>query len=87
MGGKKQENQSNMYEIYCRHKHDLIGKFSSLEEAEKATEIILDLEKVPFVTPRMLRKTIIDKVKMNDDHSMIAYTIDIGNTERLTGGL
>lgn len=29
----------------------------------------------------------IDKVKMNDDHSMVAYTIDIGNTERLTGGL
>ena len=35
----------------------------------------------------MIRKTIVDKVKMNDDHSMIAFTLDIGNTERLTGGI
>jgi len=35
----------------------------------------------------MLRKTIIDKIKMNDDHSMIAFTLDIGNTERLTAGI
>lgn len=24
---------------------------------------------------------------MNDDHSLIAFTLDIGNTERLTGGI
>lgn len=24
---------------------------------------------------------------MNDDHSMVAFTLDIGNTEILTGGL
>lgn len=24
---------------------------------------------------------------MNDDHSLIAFTIDIGNTEKLTGGI
>jgi protease II len=35
----------------------------------------------------MIRKTIVEKVKMNDDHSLIAFTIDIGNTERLTGGI
>lgn len=35
----------------------------------------------------MIRKTIVDKVKMNDDHSLIAFTLDIGNTEKLTGGI
>lgn len=29
----------------------------------------------------------VDKVKMNDDHSLIAFTLDIGNTEKLTGGI
>lgn len=24
---------------------------------------------------------------MNDDHSLIGFTIDIGNTEHLTGGI
>lgn len=58
-----------------------------MEEAQAGTEIVLDLEEVPFVSQRMVRKTIVDKVKMNDDHSLIAFTIDIGNTERLTGGI
>jgi len=35
----------------------------------------------------MLKKTIVDKVKMNDDHTLVAFTLDIGNTERITGGL
>jgi len=26
-------------------------------------------------------------MKINDDHTMIAFTLDIGNTERLTGGV
>ena len=51
------------------------------------TEVVLDLEEVPFVSRSMMRKTIVDKVKMNDDHSLIGFTLDIGNTERLTGGI
>ena len=51
------------------------------------TDIFLDLEEIPFIRKSMIRKTIVDKVKMNDDHSLIAYTLDIGNTERLTGGI
>jgi len=39
------------------------------------------------VSRNMIRKTLVDKVKMNDDHSMIAFTLDVGNTERLTGGI
>jgi hypothetical protein len=35
----------------------------------------------------MLRRTLIDKIKANDDHSMVAFTLDIGNVEKLTGGL
>ena len=31
--------------------------------------------------------TVIDKLKMNHDHSLIGFTVDIGNTERLTGGI
>ena len=31
--------------------------------------------------------TVIDKIKMNHDHSLIGFTVDIGNTERLTGGI
>ena len=42
---------------------------------------------MPFVSKGMLRKTIVDKVKMNDDHSLVAFTLDIGNTEKITGGI
>ena len=62
-------------------------KFKSIEEAKDNTEVILDIEEIPFVSQRMLRKTLVDKVKMNDDHSMVAFTVDIGNTEKLTGGI
>ena len=65
----------------------MIGKFETTEQAEKETEVILDLEEVPFISPKMLRKTIVDKVKMSDDHSLIAFTLDIGNTEKLAGGI
>ena len=34
-----------------------------------------------------LRNTLIDKLKMNDDHTLIAFTLDIGNIEKLVGGI
>lgn len=34
-----------------------------------------------------LRLTVVDKLKMNGDHSMIAFTVDIGNSEKATAGL
>lgn len=49
--------------------------------------MILDIEEVSWVPLRMRRKTLIDKVKMNDDHSLIGFTLDVGNTERLTAGI
>lgn len=31
--------------------------------------------------------TTIDKITVNDDHSLVAFTLDVGNTEVLTGGV
>ena len=58
-----------------------------MDDAKQNTEVILDLEEIPFISKSMLRKTLVDKVKMNDDHSLVAFTLDIGNTERITGGI
>ncbi len=33
-----------------------------------------------------MRKTIVDKFKISDDGTVIAFTLDVGNTEKLTGG-
>lgn len=82
-----QGSSNNTYEIYCRHKKELVGKFNSAEEGLAATEIIFDIEEIPFVNQKQQRKTILQKFKMNDDHSVVAFTIDIGNTEQLTGGI
>ena len=64
-----------------------MDKDKSEKEAKEKIEVIFDIEEVPFVSKKLLRKTIVDKVKMNDDHSMIAFTLDIGNTEKITGGI
>jgi hypothetical protein len=39
-----------MYEIYCRLKHSEMGDFKSKEEAKEKTEVILDIEEIPFVS-------------------------------------
>eukprot|EP00351_Strombidinopsis_sp_SopsisLIS2011_P001006 CAMPEP_0116871130 /NCGR_PEP_ID=MMETSP0463-20121206/1347_1 /TAXON_ID=181622 /ORGANISM="Strombidinopsis sp, Strain SopsisLIS2011" /LENGTH=112 /DNA_ID=CAMNT_0004508977 /DNA_START=375 /DNA_END=713 /DNA_ORIENTATION=+ len=56
-------------------------------ENDPNPEAILDLEEVPFISRSMLTKTVVDKVKMNEDHSLVAFTLDIGFTETLTGGV
>jgi len=48
---------------------------------------LLDLAQVPFVPSKLLRKTVVSKFKMSDDHNLVCFTIDIGNTEQLTGGI
>jgi oligopeptidase B len=47
---------------------------------------VLDITEVPFIPPRLLRKTLIDGFKISDDHSLIAFKLDIGNTEKITTG-
>lgn len=46
-----------------------------------------DLVSIGFVPHNMVKTTVVDKIKMNEDHSKIAFTVDIGNTERCTGGV
>ena len=42
---------------------------------------------IPWIPQRDLKTTVVDKIKMNEDHSLVAFTVDIGNDERCTGGL
>jgi protease II len=65
-------------------KADAIPK--SHQEAEEMAEVVLDIAKVPFIPHKLLRRTLIDGFKISDDHSLIAFKLDIGNTERITAG-
>lgn len=42
---------------------------------------------ISFIPPKLLQSTYVDKIKMNDNHSLIAFTVNIGNQEKLTGGI
>ena len=48
--------------------------------------MILDICEVPFIPPKLLRQTVIEGFKISDDHSLIAFKVDIGNMERVTAG-
>ena len=76
---------SKTYEIFLRSRKE--GNFRNEKEAQEATEVVLDLAEIPWIQSRQLRNTVIHKVKMSDDHSLVAFTVDIGNTEFLTGGV
>lgn len=58
-----------------------------MEGVETVLDIQDDLVLNDFVPKREMRKTVVDKIKMNHDHSKIGFTVDIGNTERLTAGI
>ena len=49
-------------------------------------QVILDLGEIPYIPSRLLRKSVVDKFKISDDHMMVAFTFDIGMSEKLTGG-
>ena len=57
------------------------------QQQQENTETVIDLVEIPFVPRRHLRTSAIDKMKMNDDHSFIAFTVDINNNEKLTAGV
>ena len=59
----------------------------SKSQQETEVETVLDMVEIPWIPKRALRHTVVDKIKMNDDHSLIAFTVDIGNNERCTGGI
>ena len=72
---------SSKYVTYCRHPGD------DPQKTETVLDLVEDLVNTGFVHQRYATTTVIDKIKMNHDHSLIAFTVDIGNTERLTGGV
>ena len=53
----------------------------------EAAEVVLDIAEVPFIPFGNLRTTTVDKIKMSDSHNMLAFTVDIENTEIMTGGI
>ena len=74
--------------MYCRR---LTNKNSAGLQNENKVEVVLDIQddlvKSGFVLQKDMRMTVVDKIKMNNDHSLIGFTVDIGNTESLTGGI
>ena len=42
---------------------------------------------ITFIPPKLLQSTFVDKIKMNNNHGLIAFTVNIGNQEKLTGGI
>ncbi len=51
------------------------------------SEVVLDIAEVPFIPFGSLRTTSVDKIKMSDNHGMLAFTVDIENNEIMTGGV
>ena len=70
--------------MYLRHRKDQVLDQGTIMEN---SEILLDLAEIPFVSDRLRQKTTIDKFTMNDDHSLAAFTLDVGHTEVLTGAV
>ena len=53
---------------------------------EKA-EVVLDIADVPFIPYASMRTTSVDKIKLSDNHNLMAFTVDIMNDEVMTGGV
>ena len=77
------------YNIYCRHPSSIMDKSRSMsaQQQEQHVETVLDMAEIHWIPEKLLKTTVVDKIKMNSDHSLIAFTVDIGNNERCTAGL
>lgn len=60
---------------------------TSEEEILEHAEVVLDIAEVPFIPFRSLRTSSVDKIKLSDNHSLLAFTVDIENNEIMTGGV
>ena len=69
------EKQSSTYEIYMRSE-------KQSKNADDGEEIF-DITQVPFLQPQLLRHTMVSKIKMSDDHSLLAFTLEVGADERI----
>jgi len=57
------------------------------QEIMENSEVVLDIADVPFIPQDSLRTTSVDKIKLSDDHNLMAFTVDIQNNEIMTGGV
>ena len=85
MGQLGADQTKGSYPVYLRYHHDPEAKYASKEEAMENSQSVLDFEEISFINSRLHEKTSVDKITVSDDHSKIAFTLDIGNTEVLTG--
>lgn len=69
-----------------RIRTDELYKNTSEQERLQASEVVLDLAEVPFVREKK-HNTVIQKLKVSDDQTKIAFILDVGNTERQTLGI
>ena len=78
---KEPEKNSGMhgYDVYMRRQAD---PFMSQHD-----EVVLDMVEIPFLSRHDLKTAVVSKIKMNDGHTHVAFTIDVSNSEVLTGGV
>ena len=72
---KNMKSQEKNQVYYRYHKDD---KEMNLEE-------VFNIEQIPHISKSVQEKAAVDKLKMSDDHSMIAITVDLYGSEDLTG--
>ena len=60
---------------------------TSEAEVMENAEVVLDITEVPFIPFASLRTTSVDKIKLSDNHNLMAFTVDMDNTEIMTGGI
>jgi protease II len=80
----RDESQSERVE---KRTYDVFMRSKAYESTtdRKESQVVLDLADIPWVR-RYIRDTFVTKLKMSDDHEMIGYTLDVGNTEKQTAG-
>ena len=44
------------------------------------------MAELTFIPKQLLRKTLVQKFKISDDQTTVAFILDVGNTEKLVGG-
>jgi len=82
---KNTQLYSRNYDVFLRVPTD--QRLTSDAEIMESSEVVLDIAEVPFIPFGSLRTTSVDKIKMSDSHNMLAFTVDMENTEIMTGGV
>jgi hypothetical protein len=78
-----EDSVQNSYPVIFRHKAD--AAFKSHDEILPSSDLVIDYQEIPFIHSRLYLKTAVERISVSDDHSLLAATLDIGNTEVLTG--